>query len=70
MIVASTKLKGILEASTKEEDIFSFQTNCLFEHVDNIEFSKGDEDESKNHEDIIQVSTRNLERQFEYLKHF
>jgi hypothetical protein len=45
----------MLKASTKEEEIFSFQTNCLFEHA---EFSKEDEYERKNHEDIIQFSTK------------
>jgi hypothetical protein len=33
IIVASTQLKGMLEASTKEEEIFVFQTNYLFEHA-------------------------------------
>jgi hypothetical protein len=35
MMVASKELKGMLKASTEEDDIFSFQTNCLFEYLEN-----------------------------------
>jgi len=52
----------------KKTIFFAFQTNCLFEHA---KFSKENEDERKNLEDIIQFSTKkkmNWERKLNILK--